>query len=164
MIKAFKEQKELIEEVGLGIEKRLGLSPLASRIYALLTLSSYDGLTFEEIREVIGTSKSSASVNLNVLTQLQYVGYHTKPGDRKKYFRVLKYSQLRSLEHFHQTIENEIELVDKITAFNKIHHPEKFTDEKSLGEIMQVYFREQQKIVQSTMKKISTFRKNDVSV
>lgn len=163
MTKVSKKQKELIEEIGLGIEGRLGLSPLAARIYALLTLSSYDGLTFEEIREIIGSSKSSTSVNLNILTQLQYVAYHTKPGDRKRYFKVSKYFQLKSLEHFHQSLKNEIALVDKITAFNKTHYPEKFVDEKSLGKIMQGYFREQQKLVKSTIKKISTFRKSDIS-
>ena len=45
------EQARLIEKLGLEIEERMTLSPLASRIYALLILSPYDGLTFEEIKE-----------------------------------------------------------------------------------------------------------------
>ena len=68
-----KEKLKLIEEIGLRLETRLQIAPLAARIYALLTLSSYDGLTFEEIREIIGSSKSSTSVNLNVLTQLKHI-------------------------------------------------------------------------------------------
>lgn len=62
------EKLKLIEEIGLRIEKRLQIAPFAARIYALLTVSSYDGLTFEEIRKIIGSSKSSTSINLNVLT------------------------------------------------------------------------------------------------
>jgi DNA-binding transcriptional regulator GbsR (MarR family) len=65
-----KEQLFLVENIGKSIEERLRLSPLASRIYTLLILSSYDGLPFEAIKETIKASKSSISVNINVLMQL----------------------------------------------------------------------------------------------
>ncbi|MEO9022565.1 MAG: hypothetical protein ABI290_10570 [Ginsengibacter sp.] len=163
MIKVFREQKDLIEEIGLSIEETLKLSPLAARIYALLTLSSYEGLTFDEIREVVEASKSSTSVNINVLIQLKYLKYHTKPGDRKRYFKVARYFQLQSLELLHQSLENEIKMVDKINAFNKAYHPEKFKNEKSIGSITQGYFREQQKLIKNTLQKMASFQKNDTS-
>jgi DNA-binding transcriptional regulator GbsR (MarR family) len=122
------EKKNLIEEIGLRLETRLQIAPLAARIYALLSLSSYEGLTFEEIREIIGSSKSSTSVNLNVLMQLKHIDYHTKSGDRKRYFMVAKYFQLTNLESYQQSLVNEIKLVVKITEYNTVHHPEKFTD------------------------------------
>jgi len=160
MTKISKKQKELIEEIGIVNEERLGLSPLAARIYALLALSSYDGLTFDEIREIIATSKSSTSVNINVLLQLNYVEYHTISGDRKRYFRMAKNYQQQALERYHQSLKNDVTLVEKINAFNKEHHPDKFKHEKSLGSVMQDYFKEQQKLVKTTIDKIEKFQKD----
>ena len=149
-----KEKKKLIEEIGLRLETRLQIAPLAARIYALLTISSYDGLTFEEVREIIGSSKSSTSVNLNVLIQLKQIDYYTKSGDRKRYFKIAKYFQLTTLEANHQFLENEIKLVEKINDYNKIHYPEKFKNEKSLGDITKNYLRQMQDLVLVTIGKI----------
>lgn len=149
------EKQKLIEEVGLGLETKLHIAPLAARICALLTVSSFEGLTFEEIREIIGSSKSSTSVNLNVLTQLKHIDYYTKTGDRKRYFKITKYFQLSALEAQHQSLENEIRLVEKINSYNKIHYPEKFRDEESVGDIIKDYLRKMQDLVSITIKKIS---------
>ena len=156
-------KKHLIEEVGLRMEERLNISPLAARIYSLLTLSSYEGLTFDEIRETIEASKSSISVNVNLLTQLGYVDYHTKSGDRKRYFKVAKYFQLKSLELFHLELGKDAVMVDKINSFNKDHYPQKFTTEKSLGLITKKYLRAQQKLVKKAINKILAFQKSDQS-
>ncbi|MBZ0327105.1 MAG: MarR family transcriptional regulator [Altibacter sp.] len=155
------EQEKLIEIIGLGIEERLKLSPLASRIYALLILSAYEGLTFDEIREIIKASKSSTSVNLNVLTQLDYITYYTKPGDRKRYFRLSKYSQLQSLEMYNQNIDKEMDMIKRINSFNKKYHPEKFMNQETLGHIFQDYLVEKQKLVVATIKKMKRFRESE---
>ncbi len=152
------EQKKLIEEIGQVNEERLRLSPLAARIYALLALSSYDGLTFDEIKDSIQASKSSTSVNINVLIQLSYVEYHTVSGDRKRYFRMAKDYQQQALERYHQSLKNDVALIEKINAFNKVHHSEKFKIEKSLGGIMQNYYKEQQKLIKVTIDKITKFK------
>lgn len=156
-----KEKQQLIEEIGLRLENRLQIAPLAARIYALLTLSSYEGLTFEDIREIIGSSKSSTSVNLNVLTQLKYIEYYTKSGDRKRYFRISKYFQLTSLEAYHESLDNEFKLVEKINSYNKVHYPEKFTQEKSLGDITQNYLVEMQTLVSETIEKIKSYKDSE---
>lgn len=157
------EKKNLIEEIGLRLEVRLQISPLAARIYALLTLSSYEGSTFEEIRETIGSSKSSTSVNLNVLLQLKHIDYHTKSGDRKRYFRIAKYFQLTSLEAYYQSLENEMKLVEKITSYNTAHHPEKFTNEKSLGDITTNYLIKMQALVANTIASIKSYQASEGS-
>lgn len=149
-----KEKQKLIEEIGLRLEKRLQIAPLAARIYALLTLSSNAGLTFEEIREIIGSSKSSTSVNLNVLTQLKHIDFYTKSGDRKRYFKIAKYFQLSTLEAHHQSLENEIKLVEKINDYNRVHYPEKFLNEESVGDITTNYLRMMQDLVTVTIDKI----------
>lgn len=149
------KKQKLIEEIGLRLETRLHIAPLAARIYALLSLSSSDGLTFEEIREIIGSSKSSTSVNLNVLTQLKHIDYYTKTGDRKRYFKIAKYFQLTTLEAHHLSLENEIKLVEKINDYNKAHYPEKFKNEESLGDITTNYLRKMQELVAVTITKIN---------
>ncbi|TYB78510.1 GbsR/MarR family transcriptional regulator [Bizionia myxarmorum] len=155
------EKNKLIEEIGIRMEARLHISPLASRIYALLTLSSYEGLTFEAIREAIVASKSSTSVNLNLLTQLGYLAYYTKPGDRKRYFKVSKYYQMESLEIYHQSLQREIEMVEKINDFNKTYLPEKFSLEKSVGNITQDYLRRTQTLVNEAIQALANFRKTE---
>ena len=156
------EKQKLIEEIGLRLEARLHIAPLAARIYALLSLSSNDGLSFEEIREIIGSSKSSTSVNLNVLTQLKLLDYYTKSGDRKRYFRIAKNFQLTALEAQFESLENEIKLVEKITDYNKVHYPAKFSNDESVGDITRDYLRKMQELVALTMKKIDDYdaRKN----
>jgi len=156
-----KEKQKLIEEIGLRLEMRLQIAPVAARIYALLTLSPYEGLTFEEIREIIGSSKSSISINLNVLTQLKYIDFYTKSGDRKRYFRIAKYFQLTGLEAYYQSLENEIKLVVKINDYNKEFYPEKFTDEKSLGDITQEYLNKMQALVSITIDKIKVHQDSE---
>lgn len=153
-----KEQEQLIEVIGLGIEERLNLSPIASRIYSLLILSSYDGLTFEEIRDVIQASKSSTSININVLSQLDYINFYTKPGDRKRYFKLTKYSSLISLEVSLQNIDKEMQIVESINQYNKKYYPEKFTDDETLGHIFQDYLMEKQQLVARTIDKMKQFR------
>lgn len=151
------KKKHLIEEIGVGIGERMGVSPLAARIYILLTLSPSNGLTFESIREELGSSKSSTSINLNVLIQLKYVEYNTKPGDRKRYFKCARHFQVNYLKQTSQALHKEIELIDKINAYNQEHYPEKFVDDKSMGTIMQEYLTAQQELIAITLKKLSDF-------
>ncbi|MFC4689903.1 GbsR/MarR family transcriptional regulator [Dokdonia genika] len=156
-----KEQAQLIEQIGIGIEERLKLSPLASRIYALLILSSVDGLTFEEIRETIKASKSSTSVNINVLTQLNYITFYTKPGDRKRYFKLAKYAQLTSLEAELQKIDLEMSMVSNINGYNQKYYPEKFTNEASVGSIFHTYLLKKQELLEDVIKEMQRFRESE---
>ena len=135
MKKISKERSVLIEEVGLIIEERADLSPLAARIYASLILASDTGLTFDNISEAHQASKSAVSTNLKVLVRLKYVEYHTKFGERKRYFRASKFYVKTAMEKYNELFEREIAIVDKINNFNKENNPEKFEEEKSIGAI-----------------------------
>jgi DNA-binding transcriptional regulator GbsR (MarR family) len=157
-----KEQKLLIENIGVSIEDRLRLSPLASRIYALLILSSYAGISFDEIREVVKASKSSISVNINVLIQLGYISFLTKSGDRKRYFKIAKYASIISLENYLHEIDSEKLMLIRINTFNKKYHPEKFISEKSLGGIFEEYLLKKEKLVAETIQKMSNFQNTEI--
>lgn len=79
------EQKELIERMGVFYEQH-GIPPMEGRIMSLLIVCDEPELTFDQIRELLGISKSATSSALNMLLLTQRVIYKTKPGDRKRYF------------------------------------------------------------------------------
>jgi DNA-binding transcriptional regulator GbsR (MarR family) len=85
-LKITKAQLELIEKMGV-VHERSGMQPAASRILALLMVSDRIELTFDEIQHTLGISKSSASVAINLLLNMNKLEYITKAGDRKRYFR-----------------------------------------------------------------------------
>lgn len=85
-LKISKAQLELIEKMGV-VHERSGMQPAASRILALLLISDRTELTFDEIQQTLGVSKSSASVAINLLLSMNRIEYITKVGDRKRYFR-----------------------------------------------------------------------------
>lgn len=155
------EKMQLIEKLGILLEEDIKLSPIAARIYALLIVSDYDGLTFEEIRSFIDISKSSMSININLLLQLDYISSYTKTGIRKRYFKLAKYSALVSLNAHNQEIATEIQLITQINNFNKKYHPQKYNNELSLGEILNDYLNKKQRLVQETIKKINDFSSNE---
>ena len=79
------EQRELIERMGVFYEQH-GVPPMEGRILSLLVVCDQPELTFDQIRELLGISKSATSTALNMLLLTQRVIYKTKPGDRKRYF------------------------------------------------------------------------------
>ena len=81
-----KQQIELVERIGV-LHDRLGFSPAPGRVVGLLMVSLEPELTFDEIREALGLSKSSTSAAINLLLSLGSIEYRTRPGDRKRYFR-----------------------------------------------------------------------------
>lgn len=79
------KQKELLERYGV-VQEQFGLSPASSRVNALLTVADEKELSFDDIRETLGLSKSATSNAINNLLTINYIGYKTKLGDRKRYF------------------------------------------------------------------------------
>ena len=81
------KQKELIERIGIFLEHQ-GLPPAMARISGLLLVSDRLELTFEEIYTTLNISKSAASNSISLLLNTHRIEYITKPGDRKRYFKV----------------------------------------------------------------------------
>ncbi len=81
------QQKQLVETIGRSYEEE-GMQPVAGRIIALLMVMDKEEYTFEDIVDELNISKSSASVALKVLQAGNIVDYVTRPGDRKRYFRI----------------------------------------------------------------------------
>ncbi|ANW95971.1 transcriptional regulator [Wenyingzhuangia fucanilytica] len=81
-----KEKMRLVEKLGVHLEKREHLAPVAARILAYIILTGKKGTTFEEMVSILCASKSTISTHLNHLQDLEKIVYFTKTGDRKKYF------------------------------------------------------------------------------
>ncbi len=79
------DQKKLIERLGVLHEKG-GLQPAPSRVASLLLVSDRPELTFDEIKDALGLSKSATSNAINNLLTANKIDYVTYPEDRKRYF------------------------------------------------------------------------------
>ena len=79
-------KKLLIERLGVHIECKDQLAPLAARILATLVLTGKKGATFEDLVTGLQASKSTISTHLNTLQSNKNITYYTICGDRKKYF------------------------------------------------------------------------------
>lgn len=81
------KQKEIIERIGVFFEKK-GMQPVVGRITGLLLLAEPAEATFDEITETLHVSKSAVSNALTFMQGREIVDYTTKPGDRKRYFKL----------------------------------------------------------------------------
>lgn len=157
------EKKTLIEEVGLHFQEGHNLSPLAGRIFALLMLSKKEGFSFEQMVEITGASKSSVSTNINLLVQMKFVEYYTKPGDRKRFFRMTRSNLRISLEEKLDDLEKELLIVEKINSFNCTNNPQKFEKEENIGLLLQEHLNDQKRNLKATINKLHIAEKNENS-
>lgn len=79
--------RELIEQNGIYHEKN-GFQPAVAHVVGLLLVSDKPELSFDEISETLGISKSATSNALNMLLNTGRIEYNTFSGDRKRYFRI----------------------------------------------------------------------------
>ena len=83
-----KQKSALVEKLGVLLEKKEQLAPVAARIKSYIILKGKSGTTFEDLVSDLCASKSTISTHLNHLHDLKKIVYFTKPGDRKKYFTI----------------------------------------------------------------------------
>jgi DNA-binding transcriptional regulator GbsR (MarR family) len=86
-VKTLDEEKLFIEQIGVIAEK-LGEPPLQSRIMSLFLIRMPEPVSFDELVEFFGASKSSVSNALKFFLHTNAISYFTKPGDRKRYFHL----------------------------------------------------------------------------
>jgi DNA-binding transcriptional regulator GbsR (MarR family) len=113
-----KEKEELIEMFGIHFENNHNLPPLGARILATLILDGCrTGITFEDLVERLGASKSSISTNLNLLLKIGKINYYTLPGDRKKYFKPSPFSE--RLNGYMRMLAFEKEIIDRMVEYRQ---------------------------------------------
>lgn len=110
-----KEQVELIEELAHALEQ-MGIQPALAKILALLNVSDETELTFDQIMETLGLSKSAVSQGIKQLVMTKKIGYKTRIGDRKRYFHLLFSDWKAQVGDFFNALGNVIEVDKKIIA------------------------------------------------
>ncbi|WCO00871.1 GbsR/MarR family transcriptional regulator [Psychroserpens ponticola] len=118
-----KEKMRLVEKLGVHLENREKLAPVAARIMAYIILTGKKGTTFEEMVTILCASKSTISTHLNHLQDLNKIEYFTKTGDRKKYFIINKDSVILHIDNiiheWQEVRELHIEIKNYKDAINK---------------------------------------------
>lgn len=107
----------LVEKLGIHLENRDQLAPVAARIMSYIILTGKKGTTFEEMVSILCASKSTISTHLNHLQDLNKITYFTKTGDRKKYFVINSDTLLQSINNMILEWESEKELHEEMTDY-----------------------------------------------
>lgn len=115
--KLLKEKYKLVEKLGIHIEGKDHLAPVAARILAYIILTGKEGSTFEDLVSNLCASKSTISTHLTHLQSLDRISYFTKTGDRKKYFIINAANFLQSIDHMISQWESEKHLHKEISDY-----------------------------------------------
>ena len=129
MPKICNKKQDLVERLGVFMEQKEQLAPVAARILSHIILIGKTGTTFEDLVRDLCASKSTISTHLNHLADLKRIVYFTKPGDRKKYYTMNDDSILQSIDTMMDSWIKQKELHLEIKAY-KNEFNAKNTDEK----------------------------------
>jgi len=116
-----KDKQQQVEKMGIFFEK-LGYSPMAGRVFALLLVAEPPYMDFYAIQEFMKASKSSISNALKILTTHGIVNYITFSGDRKRYFRIntrIWYESIKEREQKGTEMNTMLEEVLEMRADSK---------------------------------------------
>ncbi|WP_338644632.1 hypothetical protein V5J73_07510 [Flavobacterium sp. KS-LB2] len=155
-----KERDELIEMFGIHFELLYNLPPLGARIIGLLIIDGCKtGLTFEEIVEKMGASKSSISTNLNLLLKMEKIHYYTLCGDRKKYFKPSPFSE--RLKNYIKILDFEKTIIDKLINYRE--QTVSCAEERCNMENVKAYKIHVGEVEELLMKTIDKFKKIEIN-
>ncbi|PZR24078.1 MAG: hypothetical protein DI539_01295 [Flavobacterium psychrophilum] len=150
-----KEREELVELFGVFFETTHHLPPLGARILGNLIVDSKgSNVTFDQLVERMGASKSSVSTNLNLLLKLGKITYFTMPGDRKKYYKPTPFSD--RFNSYLKMIDMEKELIEKMTAYRDKSSCPKSRAEIEMVKIYSEHILEMERVI---LKSIHDFKK-----
>ncbi len=113
------QKMALVEKVGVHIEKREQLAPVAARILSYIILTGKKGSTFEDMVTTLCASKSTISTHLNHLQDLNKIVYFTKTGDRKKYFIINKDMVVHHVDSLIEEWKDVRELHQEIKSYKE---------------------------------------------
>lgn len=159
-------RKKLIEKIGVHIESKEQMAPLAARILATLILTGKQGTTFESLVCELGASKSTISTHLTTLQATNRITYYTKSGDRKKYFRLIPDVMIKSMEDMLGSWKSErdlhLEIIEYKQEINKTlaKDSEKYFDLEFHTEYLE-YLDQASASIQKLQQRLSEKHKND---
>lgn len=124
-----KKRMDLVEKLGVHLEGREQLAPVAARILSYIILTGKKGTTFEDMVITLCASKSTVSTHLNHLQDLNKIKYFTKTGDRKKYFVINKDTIIQHIDKMVKRWREERQIHEEIKAYKKLQNTEKIENE-----------------------------------
>jgi len=149
-----KERQDLIEKLGVHMEMKSNLAPVAARILAYMVLKGKSGTTFDEFVNDLGASKSTVSTHLTHLSDLNRIQYFTKSGDRKKYYVINKTGVIQNFNDMISTWNSELELHQEIMDYK-----DKMNDKQDVDVHYDLDFhKDYMQFLQEAIKAISTIR------
>lgn len=154
-MKKSEKRDQLVEQIGVNIEEAQQFSPLASRIYALVLLAPIKGYSFEDVVELSKSSKSSVSTNLKLLLESGVLEYFTKPGERKRYFRLSQNYLEVSLNKLKNRVAAELSLFYKIDSFNSEYNTSKYEKHKKIGHLYKKYLEAHHENLEATINEMN---------
>jgi len=125
-----KEKMALVEKLGVHLENREQLAPVAARILAYIILTGKKGTTFEDMVTILCASKSTISTHLNHLQDLNKIVYFTKTGDRKKYFVINKSMIVQHIDSMVNKWREEREMHLELKNYKEIINNNKIENEE----------------------------------
>jgi transcriptional regulator len=132
------------------------LSPMAAKILSVLAIEGcVHGLTFEDLIERLGVSKSALSTNIHLLLDKELIYYETKEGKRRKYFKSFPFN--KRFEEFLELIRYEKDFTMRFQQYMKVQNEDKhiFTEERihKLGLLLD-YLEQIEALTQDFLKKL----------
>ncbi|WP_340154561.1 transcriptional regulator [uncultured Winogradskyella sp.] len=123
------KKMNLVEKLGVHLEAREQLAPVAARILSYIILTGKRGATFEDMVSVLCASKSTISTHLNHLQDLNKIEYFTKTGDRKKYFIIDKNTIIQHVDRMISHWDQEREIHLEIKAYKESENEKNIKNE-----------------------------------
>ena len=154
--KNMKERLVLLEMMGELFRRMHHLSPMAAKILSVLAIEGYmHGLTFEDLIERLGVSKSALSTNIHLLLDKELIYYETKEGKRRKYFKSFPFN--KRFEGFLELIRYEKDFTMRFQQYMKAQNENEhlFTEERihKLGLFLD-YLNQIEHLTQDFLKKL----------
>lgn len=125
------KKMSLVEKLGVHLETREQLAPVAARILAFIILTGRRGTTFEDLVLLLCASKSTISTHLNHLQNLGKIEYFTKTGDRKKYFIINKDTIIQHIDRMTHDWKEEREIHLEIKDYKEKQNDLKIEKEEN---------------------------------
>lgn len=111
---------DLFKETSAHYERFHKMQPLTARLYALLVFNNCtDGLSFDDLLELLQSSKSSISHSLNTLIEMNFIEQYKKENERKRYFRINRNLFLKRMEDVKERLTEEKKVYTKIREYKK---------------------------------------------
>lgn len=105
--------------MGVHLEHKEQLAPLAARILANLVLKGKKGETFENLVCDLQASKSTIFTHLTTLQASNRITYYTKSGDRKKYFILSPNALIQSMDEMLHNWNEERDIHLEIVKYKR---------------------------------------------